>query len=568
MFVLVITFLLAGALQVVASFECGKAAIIVSTRILNGKDVEAGEWPWHGALYCRTRFDQSHQYRCGATLIGPRTVLTAAHCTVPNGIAVQPANILVKFGLISRSQPGSNAKSYKVQRIVRHERYDPKTLQQDIALLRTAKEVHFSEYIQPVCLPGPSQEKFLERGQTVGWGLNGGGELADILQLATLPVVDYTTCLRSNPTHFATVLARDGESNFCVGGEDKVNACQGDSGGGFFQMQDQWWHIRGIVSAGPRPNPQNHGLCDPSQYVTASNVSFFREWIDKIQNSWRNNLLDLADCGTDYHDTSIPEAEKPTFLQYPWITVQEYKLARAQKPQVMCGGVLIHPRFILLAGHCVCESCARINLDSVTLGDYNLSTDPDVGSFYGEPLSTYIQTIPVEKVIRYPASSNQSHYANDIALIKLTRSANLSSINVRPICIPTQVEQLHSNPGTITGWKRTSYGASVVQRESGRLVDSGVCEQQYSRIKVELGVRESFLCVEMTDSVKNCANFLSGTPLQYARTDLDGVNRYYLGGLYAFGLSRCNLNFTDVYVNVSFYGQWIKGVVDSEIGEE
>uniref|UniRef100_A0A8D8ABW9 Serine proteinase stubble n=1 Tax=Culex pipiens TaxID=7175 RepID=A0A8D8ABW9_CULPI len=189
-------------------------------------------------------------------------------------------------------------------------------------------------------------------------------------------------------------------------------------------------------------------------------------------------------------------------------------------------------------------------------------------TMFGESISTYTQTIPVEKFIRYPTSANQSRYANDLALIKLSRPADLSSVNVRPICIPTEADYPIGNPATVSGWKRAGDAASVVQRESVHLVDNGLCEQQYGRIRVELGVRESFLCVERRGQATNCGSFLSGTPLQSVRTDYDGINRYYLRGLYAFGLSRCNLNFTDVYVNVSYYGRWIKEVVELEIGVE
>lgn len=51
-------------------------------------------------------------------------------------------------------------------------------------------------------------------GIVVGWGLTAQGEISNGLQQATLPVVSFFTCLKSNPSHFADILS---ETNFCAG---------------------------------------------------------------------------------------------------------------------------------------------------------------------------------------------------------------------------------------------------------------------------------------------------------------------------------------------------------------
>lgn len=48
-----------------------------SRKIVGGEKVKWGEAPWQVAIFER---DDAHDKFCGGALIGPRTVLTAAHC--------------------------------------------------------------------------------------------------------------------------------------------------------------------------------------------------------------------------------------------------------------------------------------------------------------------------------------------------------------------------------------------------------------------------------------------------------------------------------------------------------
>ncbi len=56
--------------------ECGRPSTDgqVSAFVINGEDAAPDRWPWHGGLL-RQGF-----YICGASLVGSRHVVTAAHC--------------------------------------------------------------------------------------------------------------------------------------------------------------------------------------------------------------------------------------------------------------------------------------------------------------------------------------------------------------------------------------------------------------------------------------------------------------------------------------------------------
>ena len=47
---------------------------------------------------------------------------------------------------------------FKVSQIIKHERFQQSTFENDIAILKTSDRVEYNEYIRPICLPDPSQD--------------------------------------------------------------------------------------------------------------------------------------------------------------------------------------------------------------------------------------------------------------------------------------------------------------------------------------------------------------------------------------------------------------------------
>ena len=100
---------------------------IISPKIVNGEEVEAGTYPWFVSL--RVGAD----YVCGGFLVAPQFVLTAAHCLVGS----PPVDNVVVGALCRNSgNCGQDYEEFAIEDSFPHPGYDPSTTDNDFALLK------------------------------------------------------------------------------------------------------------------------------------------------------------------------------------------------------------------------------------------------------------------------------------------------------------------------------------------------------------------------------------------------------------------------------------------------
>lgn len=117
----------------------------------------------------------------------------------------------------------------------------------------------------------------------------------------------------------------------------------------------------------------------------------------------------------------------------------------------------------LSAAHCVhSKTLQRTKLVGVRLGEWNLSTNPDCDdSFINEVVCNNPHVdIGIENVIIHekflPQSFNQH---NDIALIRMNQRIVFNDF-IKPICLPSSIDNLVGNAVTLTGFGRTETASS------------------------------------------------------------------------------------------------------------
>lgn len=254
--------------------DCGH---YVQSRIVGGQNASLMEFPWM-ALLAYQKLNEP-EFLCAGTLISKRYVLTGGTCVS----AKKPTFVRLGEHTIGQERD-CNANDHTdcappvqdrdIDYIVRHQGYDSRSKQNDIALIRLKEEVTFADHIKPICLPVTAELRSQNPTQYIvtGWGrseLFGG--LTHTLQKATVPAVpDRAECQREF-TGPRRIILSDG--HLCAGERDGADTCNGDSGGplGYpAQLNGIRFVQYGVTSFGR--------LCTqgPSVYT---NVAHYMDWI-------------------------------------------------------------------------------------------------------------------------------------------------------------------------------------------------------------------------------------------------------------------------------------------------
>ncbi|XP_056139420.1 ST14 transmembrane serine protease matriptase a [Lampris incognitus] len=248
-----------------ANCDCGRSKFKTS-RIVGGQDAEEGEFPWQASLHIK-----NFGHVCGASIISPRWLVTAAHCVQDDGKTrySQPGIWEAYLGLHVQRQVKNSIVKRNLRQIIPHPYYNDFNFDNDIALMELDSPVTYSDYIRPICMPSP--QHVFPTGNSVwitGWGATReGGYGANVLQKAQVRIINSTVCNRLMGGQLTSRMMCAGVLS---GG---VDACQGDSGGPLSSPSSGGrMFLAGVVSWGDGCARRNK----PGIYST---VTMFRGWI-------------------------------------------------------------------------------------------------------------------------------------------------------------------------------------------------------------------------------------------------------------------------------------------------
>ncbi|XP_026831405.1 venom serine protease 34 isoform X1 [Ooceraea biroi] len=220
--------------------ECGKKNILLSSRIIGGREVFENEFPWMAGIISVNRSETI----CGASIINDRYVVTAAHCIV---YGFNKDDLKVSVGSHNSCKWDTKSTIFSVDSIFPHPNYDNQTNFADIMLVKLIMSITFNEFVRPICLPNIGLDVSSRFGgqsvSALGWGFSENNSLFS--NECGLRIVELTLYNRSEcPTDVSSLI--------CAGYKTSPRGtCGGDSGGPLQLLdEDHKYVLLGITSNG------------------------------------------------------------------------------------------------------------------------------------------------------------------------------------------------------------------------------------------------------------------------------------------------------------------------------
>lgn len=221
--------------------------------------------------------------------------------------------------------------------------------------------------------------------------------------------------------------------------------------------------------------------------------------------------------------------------EFPWQISLQRRSATGWSHS--CGGSVYNQNYIIDAAHCVDRTVASSL--RIVAGEHSLSKTSGLEQ-YRNVLS-----------IRVHENYDSKTFANDIALLKMDNSLDLSTAKVRQISLPTAGSIL--NAGTtciVSGWGTTYAGGTVsdvLRKVAVPVVSNNDCDSMYGAGSI----LPSMMCAGFVAGGADSCQGDSGGPLVM-------LNPSVLVGVVSWGNGCAYPGYPGVYTRVSSFVNWIE----------
>ncbi|XP_045537313.1 trypsin-1 [Papilio machaon] len=266
-----------------ADIECGVQSARRG-RIVGGTESLPGEIPWAASVW------RQGTHQCGATVINDRWLLTAGHCicsVFDEFYKSKQLTVVVGYTDISY-----NDVNQPLSRIIPHPEYRCNRKSNDVALLKTVRQMIWNSDLRPACLPQASSSDFSGTPAVVaGWGFTnedrGIGSRPNVLQKTDVFVVTNDECNNWYESQGSKIKIIS--TQMCAGHEQGGrDSCWADSGGPLMVRGNKGHSmVVGVVSTGS-------GCARAKMPGIYTRVSRYTDWIvENVNNDNSRSIFSL-----------------------------------------------------------------------------------------------------------------------------------------------------------------------------------------------------------------------------------------------------------------------------------